>query len=518
MQLIDDVLKSIQLFASVTNSNDASNIANQIHSNKQRFLRLTAKEIPHYRNLILKLLEQKSGKNDLEISIFLFSIYFEYLYDNNIDIWVKNIFQRLKGSQSKALFLTQIMIICFRRNRRLPLIVFDLFNNQVEILARNINIPPNKNFSNKSSRVLISISQIRGLSHSPTQLMIDLYVALKKMNFDPFILYLDCHYEVKQLPFLNFLSLKGGPKFAFGPNLFSVPNIEKPVPIYYYNKHLDDLKGLQTLGKVVSQLNPKFIIGVGGFNVLQEAIAKFIPTAIQSTTSMLIPAPQTRIVNLSQELSDSDVNVLEQAGIDPKIYKKTAGIACQNEKYFRSETFPRSLLNLAEDKILLAIVGNRLESELQQKECEFIKRTLLLDDQITFLVIGKNGSQAFENLGLPQSERIMCLGELPFEELGQTIGACDFFINLDRLGGGAAAVLALGHGTLVLSYAGGDVAQILPAKYVCEDYEQLLALVSTNLRHDRAASKEAAHLIYRSFPDFDRITDRIVDELAKICE
>lgn len=518
MKLTDDVFKSIQHFVSVTDPSDASKVANQIKTNEQYLLRLSAKEIPHYRNLILNFLEKKSELTHIEKSIFLFSLYFEYLYDDKINFWLKNIFQRLANNQKRNDFLTQIMAVCFRRNRQLPLVVFDLFNNQVQDLARHIHIPPNKNLSNQSNRILISISQIRNLSHSPTQLMIDLYIALKKQNFEPFILYLDCHYATKPLPFLNYLSLKGGPEFEFGPNNFHLPEVEISVPVYYYNKHLDDPQGLQTLGKVLSQLNPKFIIGVGGFNVLQEAIGKFIPTAIQSTTSMLIPAPQTRIVNVSRELNDSDVDILVRAEIDPKIYKKTAGIGCQNEKYFRSEKYPRSLLNLAEDKILLVIVGNRLSFELQQKECEFIKSALLLDERITFLVIGKGSSGVIEKLGLAQSDRIMCIDNLPFEELGQTISACDFFINLDRAGGGASAVLALGHGTLVFSYAGGDVAQMLPAKYVCEDYDGLLTLVSTNLEHNRAASKESAHLIYRSFPDFDRITEIIVDELLRVCK
>lgn len=509
----DDLIKMIGNLVRSQNSNEATNSANHIFSQRDVLLNFTEEEKNFCQTMIINFLKSPLASEQIEKSIFLLSIYIDYFYNTKIDFWIVDVYKKLTRIQSKNDFITQIMVSCFHRNTNLPTVLFDLFNELSNQLKESMNTLRTNLGAHQSNKVLISIGQVRGPSHSPTQMMLDLYHSLEKLGFEPYVLWLDVNSHNPQ-PFINFKILTGGPQLEFGPSLLRYADVAGPIRVYYYNKSIDDIDGCSLLLDALSQLAPKFMIGVGGFNVMQEALASYLSTAIKGTTTMIVPTLYTRFVHLPRSLTHNDMAVLKRAKIDSKKYKKIIRLGSRDEKFESEKICSRQEFNLPEGKILLAIAGNRLQSELGDKEFKFIKSALALDNRIVFLVIGKDSSQLVEKLALSDRLRTINFDAQPFEELGLLLGTCDYFINLDRWGGGTCAILALARGTLVLSYMSGDVAELLPTEYLAKNYGDLLELIRSKLDYDKSESKDAALRIYKSFPDFDEITKSIVEELC----
>ena len=88
------------------------------------------------------------------------------------------------------------------------------------------------------------------------------------------------------------------------------------------------------------------------------------------------------------------------------------------------------------------------------------------------------------------------------EQIDQFLTMIDFLINTRRLGGGLTAAKAIGHGTPTFSINYGDVTSLLPAKFLANNYDELLDLIANHLHLDRLELQKVAHNIFHTYPKF----------------
>lgn len=128
-------------------------------------------------------------------------------------------------------------------------------------------------------------------------------------------------------------------------------------------------------------------------------------------------------------------------------------------------------------KWLIAIVGNRLEEEIDVPFQKVMREIIHREDSCHFLIIGNYSPKLDEEL----ERHVTRLGYR--EDLLSVLERTDLFLNPFRSGGGWSALMALSAGCPVITLPDGDAAANVGEAFVCESREEIPALVGRYI-HD----------------------------------
>ena len=142
----------------------------------------------------------------------------------------------------------------------------------------------------------------------------------------------------------------------------------------------------------------------------------------------------------------------------------------------------RSELNLPEDKFLIAVVGNRLDREIDQEFISVLEGILDKESNAGIVFIGEVGQikKVFAN-GI-YKDRIFFLGYC--ENLQGTYNAVNLYLNPKRLGGGFSSAMALSAGVPVITLLDCDVAYNVGNDFVVSNYDEMITQVHNYVTDD----------------------------------
>ena len=455
-------------------------------------------------------------RQNLALSVFFLSIYASYLHDKNINNYIYKIFNQLSNFEVKNAFIYNLLTIAFRRNIALDEPLARIFHSFVlefkadySDLKLDYDAKKNRKTATGRKPILLTSSQILNETHSPTVRLLELYDVLLELGFDPLVVQIRSDPADYNLAFIEPVKAT----YIDAPEGLCLWEFDKQkVPVYNLKVNSFNKNSFKAFFKILNEVQPGLMLSVGGFNVFQEFLASYIPSLIDTSTSMLVPSPFSSLVSVFKKLSPTQISALESANLDPKKYKKLVNQAVKVEALFGRDLATKSNFGYKTEEILLAIVSNRLNWEIGHDEIMFIKNTLDLDPKIKFLLIGSCDDQLKLRVARECGQRVEFHG--PTIEIKPLLNMVDFLINTKRLGGGGAAGTAIGHGTLVFSINYGDVASFLPPEYLADDYDQLLQLVEKHLHFDISACQQMAYSI---FDQFSSLKDN-VQKLLKLVE
>jgi hypothetical protein len=447
---------------------------------------------------------------NIQTCIFLASLYAEYFYDEKIDPILEALFRKLPNSNLKNDFIWNLVSLSFRKGVALEKLIANIFSQLVHQICPNpLDILQLQSINQDNKTVLITTSQLLNTTHSPTRLVLDFYDSFKKLGFNPIIVVLQIMPRTKSLLFLN----------PYRANFIDVPNgsvqlnlDDYQIKAYFYNGPTLNSNPQTDLLNLINELRPEFMLSVGGYNVYQEFIAAYVPCVLITTSAMLTPSPNAKLVSLSANLEDSHKKALQLAGIPSEKYRMLVQLATSMTYLFKNHLLEKPAIGFSNDDIVLALVGNRLDSEIGPPELDFMRSLVEDCGRINFVIVGKISPQLEERISKS------CLGKVSFtgsvNDIGDILTAADFLINTKRTGGGLTATLSLGHGILVYTIAYGDVSRIIPNEFQSPDYAGLKQLIEKNLGHDRQVSKNKAHTIFSNFADFTQNLNKIISDLT----
>lgn len=231
---------------------------------------------------------------------------------------------------------------------------------------------------------------------------------------------------------------------------------------------MDDAAHLIDLVNFINQLNPRFIIGVGGLNPVLEFIAKVRPVlSVPCVTSLVLPIYAVPV--LHRELTQHDQQRIEQLGIHHPVLSSRLP--------FRLRPFDCVKTSRVDDKVLkFVVVGYRLEDEIRG---EFMQTLLTIKQhypQASFVLIGPT---AIADYPAALAQCTLFTGRI--SNAIDLIADCHFMLNPKRQGGGTSAVEALSLGIPVLTQAFGDVYQYIGDPFVFETDADRLAFIQQYL-------------------------------------
>jgi hypothetical protein len=231
---------------------------------------------------------------------------------------------------------------------------------------------------------------------------------------------------------------------------------------------MDDPAHLVDLVNFINQLNPRFIIGVGGLNPVLEFIAKVRPVlSVPCVTSLVLPIYAVPV--LHRKLTEHDQQRVETLGIQHPVLSSRLP--------FRLRQFDCVKTSRVDDQVLrFVVVGYRLEDEIRG---EFMQTMLAIKQQYpqaSFVLIGPTAIADY-----PATLEHCTLFTGRISNAIDLIADCHFMLNPKRQGGGTSAVEALSLGIPVLTQAFGDVYQYIGDPFVFETDADRLAFIQQYL-------------------------------------
>ena len=285
--------------------------------------------------------------------------------------------------------------------------------------------------------------------------------------------------------------------------------------VHQYPLASNSVNDYQEMLTSIYNFNPLFVLCIGVNSPIADLPCSFT-TVVNLNTVTKAPVSEADIFIRYTKLDDS-LEALYNNELQP--YQKQVFM---NQNFpaivnTAEGTFSRQDLSLPENKFLVCLVGNRLDTEIspsfRQLMCSILQRNFNID----FVIIGivHELKEFFENTNY--KERIHYLGYC--SDLLGVYRILDLYINPERIGGGWSSAIALRAGLPVVTLPNCDVAYNVSESFTVTSKEQMLETILKyasdnifyNMKHQQA-------LDFASQNQGNKIIDFLSEMLTKIKE
>ncbi|MBQ9118796.1 MAG: glycosyltransferase [Lachnospiraceae bacterium] len=220
---------------------------------------------------------------------------------------------------------------------------------------------------------------------------------------------------------------------------------------------------LQQLLDYVTALAPYYILYVGGRSYVADLLNDYCPVVTVSTVFSTIPSCNTAFAMVGRKVTEE-----ERALHTAKIIEVPFSFELSEKK----RTHTRAELHIPEDAFVMAVVGNRLDSDLTD---EFYDLLESVEHGFLLLLGDYPGYEQLFSKHSWLAERSAFLGYV--DDVIGILECADLFVNPHRLGGGFSVIEAFHAGIPAVSFSYGDVAVAAGAEFCVADSAELLATI-----------------------------------------
>jgi hypothetical protein len=339
-----------------------------------------------------KYLEDKVG-NGFNERLYLYSLLFYCTTDINylryiIDMCTNNdidlVKQQFVFSQITSLFFNKGNIFTIEdivKYHKLYKIIFDRCKNALFSESyMNSLIKSNRD----SKKMVIFSTQFLGINHAPTRRVID-YTATSIKDFGKEVLVINEAMLARKVaaPFFQ-------PFVAnYREELNTLQRIEHEgvsFDFYQFRNIMPDMAEISNVLTKVADFNPGYILGVGGGNLIADLCELIAPTGCIPCSSALPVTEGTFYMPLRKTNKDDlsilkSLNKKEDSVIELMYTFKKPNVT--SKKVFRGQ------LNIPDSSFLIAVVGNRLDSEVDKAFLNFLDNVIEQNEKAFIVFAGK---------------------------------------------------------------------------------------------------------------------------------
>lgn len=232
---------------------------------------------------------------------------------------------------------------------------------------------------------------------------------------------------------------------------------DNKIPFFQCDNNMPNVVSLGLLLDMIRKQKPLFVLEIGACSLLASLIEESIPVLSNGTLHAQIECSTTKFQTISRPLNEDDIEYLNKIGLDERnmIFSMfSVEIGTDYEHVGRME------LGVPEDAFAVAIVGYRLDFEIDEKMVQILADAVHRNSRIYFIFFG----------GLHMYDKIF-KGYMEFADHFINYGAssnirgclecCDLYFNPYRQGGGISAIEALVTGIPAVSVGYGDAGIML---------------------------------------------------------
>lgn len=346
-----------------------------------------------------------------------------------------------------------------------------LHRKNVQNFMQALNLPDGRSREQEKNkkRIVIVAEQLLSIKHAPTLITLEFaYILQEKMNYEVCIITCPLDYH---LPF----DLWVDPRYYYGgfEGVRDIPY--KGVKIRNIGFSMEDgsLDRCSRMLHMIAAWKPWLVLELGVTNPLADLCREFTVTvAMAMTTECPVSEADILIRYVPGTGAYEEACKKELLPRQKQIFmqEKLPVIAQEAEK----ECVPDEL-GLPEGKFFVAVVGNRLDLEIDEAFLNIMKQIMDAAENVDFAVIGDAEKLQEKLADTSYGKRIHFLGYCM--DLPGTYRALHLYLNPRRLGGGWSSAMALMAGLPVVTLPACDVAYNVGGEFTVTTEEEMVDAV-----------------------------------------
>ncbi len=313
--------------------------------------------------------------------------------------------------------------------------------------------------------VVIVTSQFLKTSHAPTRRVLDYAYTIKTRLHVPVVIVNDsCMNGENHWVSFNYADVYNEMKeYQYKDEAFPFLQIPKIMP---------DIDEIIKVLSYIRNLKPRLVYNVSGYSIVADLCRAFAKTA-SIPCAIDFPVSMAEYMVLPRGLRETDEKTIKTF----KSWQKPV-ISRYNYIYPRgdSDDYKRTDYGINEEDFVLAVVGNRLETEMRDEFLMVIRDILNKFKNACVLFIGNIDDKERIAGIIEENKRLVFAGNV--SNGGECVKMADLYIQPTRAGGGRSAFEAAYHGLPVVTVRYGDVWGTMGDEFTVEDYDGMREKIS----------------------------------------
>ncbi len=318
------------------------------------------------------------------------------------------------------------------------------------------------------NRIVIMTEQMLSNRHAPTKMVLNMmYVLQKQLGYEVMLFICPCDGFLSGDLWHHFYYSNASDlhrEFAV-----SIKHRDTEFRGYQVNMRPVNIKEYQMMFEIIHAWNPLIVFGIGVVNPVVDFCARFT-TLVMRSASIDCPVSEAqvllRVKEQSENLEEEYKQEIDRRQVQLFIKGKPPVLTEVSESPYQ-----RQELGLPEDKFLIAIVGNRLDEEINMELVQLMQRIIERLSKAAFILIGqvkKARKYFWEDIF---DGHIFYMGYQ--KDLIGIYSVLDLYMNPKRKGGGYSSVMALSVGIPAISLPDCDVAGHIGEGLTVKDYQEM---------------------------------------------
>ncbi|MGR6128408.1 glycosyltransferase [Paenibacillus sp. SER-28] len=380
---------------------------------------------------------------------------------------------------------------------------FEYFNNQI---ANEGNWIPYE--ERNKDLVVVVAGQILSMSHSPTQVALDHCKALYNLKKNIFLINTADMPRSIVTPYFNAVLFNYDEGYNQAGRLMYE---NSSIPFSQCEKEMPDGDQIMELIQAIQYLKPLFVLSISGSNVSADLFSNFVPV-ITLPLAYDLPTSESTFSILPRKINQADLNTLEELNRS----RESVIESVFTYKYTPPQTkMHREYWGLGEENFVLAVVGNRLDAELDDSFLTELDDLLKCNDHTRIMFIGElENYKKITNRYVTLDKQSVHVGAQ--KDLAAVYEVCDAYLNTVRSGGGTSAAIALRQGLPVFTYAFGDVAHTAGEYYHINSFDDVKIFIK-KWENPAFREREKSVALNRADEIFDseKVMREIIETMTK---
>jgi len=313
---------------------------------------------------------------------------------------------------------------------------------------------PKYKFIEKDKRdnnlIIIFNTQMVSELHAPTGMSLEMAYALNK-HFGKEILIINTRESLNLSGFIPIRMVRvANEGYEGGVIKYKDVNFD----FYKQKDELINDNTYKTIINMVYEKKPYLIFVIGDGCIAGDLCSKIVPVVVMPTSS-------------GKQLTDSEFFIGNYEDKDKYIIKG----GCQLPFVEQKNKYNKEMFNIPQNKFIIAVIGNRLDSELSYDFLEMLNNILEMESFFV-IFIGK-----YDNYTIQTNKFKYIKANSNYIGHQKDLLACfdviDLFLNPKRKGSGTTAAESLFKGKPVVTLDFGDVAEIAGKDFCVDSYDEM---------------------------------------------
>lgn len=427
--------------------------------------------------MILDCVRQLTG-NEYSTTLYIFSILYEKLCDNIVTDYLIRILDEEDIDPLTCInALYQMDAFKFSNGWQESVEVFKtkrrIYRKQVKKVRKQLEDKltyiPEKSRNHKN--IVITVRTLLSERHAPTKVLINLTKYLEGAGYDVYVI-------INHMTKMQIAKANDWYKCIYDNNLSDVTQKfvvnASEISIKGYNFELSEVNfwnELETAIDIVRDINPEFIIDIGGENIVSDVCTKATTVCCLPCVARPVISDAGIFIRASKNDDKADQKYRSYMEKDDVVFDMLFSyVAADGDE----EKVDKAEFGIDKNAFLILVVGNRLDCEITDEFIDIMTMICEKSDRIHFAIIGKC-EQLEKKISLNKyADRYTFIGYV--NNFKGTMAMGDIFLNPPRQGGGTGAMFAIQNRVPIITLPDCDVA-LRGSRFTCDNIEDFPELV-----------------------------------------